>query len=219
MCGSVLQDWLVGRDHSIPIPGTRVEHYSWAVILPMQILTLAWVFWPLLFLFRRRLAEKPVAAAEIPRPNVRFLLAWTTMAALLLAALRLIAQHGAPLKIGIAFEPVQTALLEHIAKLPLCFAEVISVAFIMIAFSGKPMYWLWSVPLAVLFRFGSHEIVIWSTLGMGFPSVYGVLAGPPNERLPHLAGTVFTAIVVSFVARVTGLIFRPADQSTVGGAK
>jgi hypothetical protein len=195
----------------MPIPGTRVKHYAWPVLIAMQVLTLTWVFWPLLFLFRRQLADKPLAPAEIPRPNVRFLLAWTAMAAVILVALRLIAQHGRPLRIGIAHEPIQAVLVERMAMLPLNLVEVISIALVMIAFSSKPKHWLWSVPLAVLFACAAQELVIWTTIWMGFPSIYGVLAGPPNERLPRFAGTAFISVVVFLVASITGLKFRKAE--------
>jgi hypothetical protein len=46
-----------------------------------NILTYAWLFWPLFILFRRRLSDQFVNFESGPRPSIRFLLAWTALAA------------------------------------------------------------------------------------------------------------------------------------------
>ena len=78
--GSVFQDWLHFQSQSMPIPGTDREHYGLAVLLTVETAVSAWLFWPMLYVFRRRLTNAQLERDEIPRPNVRFLLLWTAQA-------------------------------------------------------------------------------------------------------------------------------------------
>ena len=212
MCYSTLQDWLVGYIPAMPVPGTKVKHYAWAVLMSEQVLTFAWVFWPMLFLFRRRLAERPLAATDIPRPNVRFFLAWTAMAAVMLVGLRLVVQYGKPLNLYVTSQPIQIVLKDYVARLPLTIVQAISVASMMIAFADKPAHWLWSVPMATALVFGGQWLVVWTSEWLVAPGLYGVMSGPLKDSLPYFAGNAFITVVVFAVARLTGLTFQPAQE-------
>ena len=74
----------------MPIPGARLEHYGLAVLLTVETAVSAWLFWPMLYVFRRRLTDAQLERDATPRPNVRFLLLWTAQAALILTTVAFI---------------------------------------------------------------------------------------------------------------------------------
>jgi hypothetical protein len=182
-------------------------------MLLREVLTVAWVFWPLTFFVQRQLAQRTLEVADRPRPNVRFLLAWTATAAMILGALRHFAQYHEAL--NMYPEPLE----RYVVRLPWSVVESLSAACVMVALSLRPRHWLWSVPLAASFHFASEQVLIWMTDLAGSSKIYGVMAGPLDERLPHFAGRSLTLIVVFALASVTGLKFRRIEPHASSQSK
>ena len=200
-----VQDWINGNNKTMEIPGTEIGHYGGGVLAMQAVLTVAWLSWPLQFFLRRRLTDEPLSYSDIPRPNVRFFLAWTAMAVLLLVAVRLLAQYGKPLNVAPASMPVEEALIEYASRLPLDLVHALSIIITMIVVSSHPRRWLWGIPLAIAFRCVGEQLVFATV-----PGSFGVVNGPVHERAPYFAGGVVIVLVVIFVARMTALRYQAA---------
>jgi hypothetical protein len=216
VAGSALQDWLHSDINGFPVAGTRLEHFGLAALLSVEIATCAWLFWPMLFVFHRRLMSRELSATEASRPNIRFLLAWTALAAVILMSIRLLATYGEPLNIGMAGVPIWSVMKECAMRLPLQIVHLVSIAVIMIGFANRPKHWLIALILAIVIQFAGEQTLFRLVSIADDPrSHYGVLAGPWAERLPFFFGTVFIAFAASGFARATGLVFAGANKPTL----
>ena len=213
--GSVFQDWLHFQSQSMPIPGADLEHYGLAVLLTVETAVSAWLFWPMLYVFRRRLTDAQLERDAIPRASVRFLLLWTALAALILTTVRLLAMYGKPLNIAMAHGSFPSEMFERAALMPLRVVQLVAIAIIMIGFAGNLS------PFVHCSSRRSGCLVCWSAT-----SVVGSVVDPRatdnfrrdgqsigTERLPYQAGTIFAATVVFCFARLTGLAFRNAPAN------
>ena len=212
MSSHVVQDWLVGSANNLAIPGSRIEHYGAACMILCEILNSAWVFWPIIFLFHRRLSESAITKADILRPNVRFFLSWTAMAAVMLVSVRMLAEYGRPLNVAVAYQGTEAALRNSLIQLPLSLTHVLTVALFMVAVGRGLRHCLWAVPCVVLFRFVGEQA--WFTVNglLGDPRQFGVMSGPLHESMPHFAGSTLMWCTIAVVCQWTGLSFRRVER-------
>jgi hypothetical protein len=211
--GSVLQDWLLSDARSMPIPGSRPEHFGLAVLFTLEVAVVAWLFWLATFLVRRLLTDRRLHAHDVRRPNVRFLLLWIASAAVILTSVRLLATYGKPLNLSIANLSVASAMTHVIARVPVQIVHLIAITIIMIGFAGSIRHCAIAAISAPIAQFLGEQMVFWATSLVSDPrSFYGVMAGPLPERLPYFAGSIVAAIAIIWFARMTGLVFARAVE-------
>jgi hypothetical protein len=209
--GSILQAWhhseqLTRYDSPAPF-----RYVALATLLSLQVAICAWLFWPLLHLLRRRLTVRQLSVADIPRPNLRFLLAWITLAALILMSVRIFVTHGHVMNLGMASGSIAAAMLDLAMGLMLQIVRFASLAVIMIGFASRPKYWIGAMIAAIAIQFVGQQVLFWVVSLVADPrEYYGVAAGPWSESLPLFAGTMFVSIATFWFARVTGLTFARA---------
>jgi hypothetical protein len=209
---SAVQDAGLGPDSVFHFPGTRLDDFGVAALLLVEVALSAWLFWPIALGLKRTLRDVDAPKHDPPRITIRFLLGWTAAAAVTLTFIRILAQFGKPMNLGIAQSTIADAIIQYATRAPLRIIQLGSVTLIMVGFASRPRHWVFWILAAVAVQFLGQQAVLWATSLFADPSeIHGIFAGPWKEQLPLSAGAMVTWIATFAFARMTGLKFARPD--------
>jgi hypothetical protein len=215
MLFAAMQEWLMGtRGATGPMPfrwpGAKLEDYARPSLDLLTLLMLVWILVPIFTFTRSRLADKDHPPKVSGAFSISSILAWTTVAAVILMWIRFLTWKDAAPRTAYSFMTPTQALAEYFQEY---FPSLLitSAAIFLVAWSWSGRWWL---PIAVfagallLDSFGHRilfAVIKWTT---GDENKSNVLTGPALEHWSFLVGRNLIVWIAFGLANVTGVRFQ-----------
>ena len=220
MLHSATQDWLHQRGpdgrrvsdvaEAIPfrLPGLYLEDYARPLLDLHMLLTYVWLFMPVFLFCRGVLSEKKLYVEKNASFRVTSLIAWTTIAAIILFWTRVLTWSSMP-RTAYSHMPAMEAYEMLLGHLPRLVIVVLTVMLMVVAWSR--LFWQALVAFFVVLLIDGlgTSIYLWCFEYFQFEFHKGsVLTGPALNRWSFIAGRTTVAWLAFGTASLLGVSFQ-----------